>query len=78
MSYDLKTLMDPVPFLGGGVVTVPEPWRLAAATGWRLVSVLVMGNGTRVGYFQRDLVAIPDRKPPGDLSQGGKATKLRR
>jgi len=52
-TYELMTLMDPEPFLGGGVVTVPETWRAAGKEGWELVSVAVMLNGTRVGYFQR-------------------------
>ena len=46
--------MDPVPYLGGGVVSIPKSWQEAAADGWELVTVLVMTNGTRAGYFQRD------------------------
>lgn len=50
----LTCLMDNAQHLGGSTIEIPNAWQFAVAEGWELVSVIMLANGTRAGYFKRD------------------------
>ena len=54
MPIELKSVPDFRRYIQGSHLDVPKEWQDLAGVGWRLVTVIPIGNDSRMAYFQRN------------------------